>query len=160
MIAACKKVRGRSCFQSTLPTFFAAVAERCTGAVAPAAVIAVTGFALAIAVSNEVLLYVSVSLLGFSTSFYGALFAIASLACYPPHLFAKVSGSLLMPIGVGAAVAALLPGLAVDSGVQFSTIWGALALAVVLTSLLFVGAEIMSPVRRTRIAQERDQTDS
>lgn len=126
--------------------------------VVPAAVIAVTGFALAIAVSNEVLLYASTSLLGFSTSFYGALFAIASLACYPPHLFAKVSGSLLMPIGVGAAVAALLPGLVVDSGVQFSTIWSALALTVVLTALLFVGAEIVSPVRRARIARERDQT--
>jgi predicted MFS family arabinose efflux permease len=123
--------------------------------VAPAALIALAGFVLAIIVSNEVILYAAAALLGFSTSFYGALFAIASLACYPPHQFAKVSGSLLMPIGVGAAVAALLPGLAVDRGVPYWAIWGALAGAVVVTSGLFLAAEVVSPVRRARVAGGR-----
>jgi predicted MFS family arabinose efflux permease len=121
-------------------------------AVVPVGLLGVCGFVVAVFAPNEWWLYVAVLLLGFSTPVFGALFAIATLVCFPPDRYAQISGSLLMPVGIGAAVAGLLPGLAIDHAIPFAVIWLVLAGMLASGSILFLLAEGVSPVSRVHLA--------
>lgn len=126
-------------------------------AVVPAGLLGTGGFVVAVFAFNEWWLYTAVFLLGFSTPVFGALFAIATLSCFPSERYAQISGSLLVPVGIGAAVSGLLPGLAVDYAVPFTVIWLVLAGMLASGSALFLAGEAVSPVHR---AQGPDPTDS
>lgn len=118
----------------------------------PVGLLGVAGFLVAVFNPSEWGLYIAVLLLGFSTPVFGALFAIATLACFPPERYAQISGALLMPVGIGAAVSGLLPGLAVDHGVPFDLIWLLLAGMLASGAMLFLVAERASPVYRAHLA--------
>lgn len=121
-------------------------------AVVPVGLLGVSGFVVAVFASNEWWLYIAVLLLGFSTPVFGALFAIATLACFPPERYAQISGALLVPVGIGAAISGLIPGLAVDHTVPFALIWLVLAGMLASGSVLFLVAERVSPVYRAQLA--------
>lgn len=116
--------------------------------VIPAALLGVAGCAAAEFGFGQSWLYVSVALLGLGTSVYGALFAVAAVACYPSARFPEVTGSLLLPVGLGAALAPVLPTLSVDHGVPFGVMWLCLAAVTSATAALFLTAELVSPARR------------
>ncbi|WP_284984873.1 MFS transporter [Arthrobacter sp. efr-133-TYG-118] len=121
-------------------------------AVVPVGLLGVSGFAVAVFASNEWWLYIAVLLLGFSTPVFGALFAIATLACFPPERYAQISGALLVPVGIGAAISGLIPGLADNHTVPFALIWLLLAGMLASGSVLFLVAERVSPVYRAQLA--------
>lgn len=121
-------------------------------AVVPVGLLGVSGFVVAVFASSEWSLYIAVLLLGFSTPVFGALFAIATLACFPPERYAQISGALLVPVGIGAAISGLIPGLAVDHTVPFALIWLVLAGMLASGSVLFLVAERVSPVYRAQLA--------
>ncbi|WAH97550.1 MFS transporter [Arthrobacter sp. MMS18-M83] len=120
-------------------------------AVVPVGLLGVSGFVVAVFASNEWWLYIAVLLLGFSTPVFGALFAVATLACFPPERYAQISGALLVPVGIGAAISGLIPGLAVDHTVPFALIWLVLAGMLASGSVLFLVAERISPVYRAQL---------
>ena len=74
----------------------------------PAAGLAIVGSIVAVFSHGVVGMYVASTLLGVSTPVFGALFTIAALACFPIDLYARVTGSTLVAIGIGAGVAPLL----------------------------------------------------
>lgn len=95
--------------------------------------------------------YIAVALLGGSLQLFGGLFAIATLACFPPSLFAPVNGSLLVPLGLAGAFATFAFTVAFERGVEPALIWAGLALFALTAGALFLIAEFWSPVRRARV---------
>ena len=115
----------------------------------PATLVAVTGFAIAaFAPEGSVWFLPGIALMGFATPVIGALFAIATLACFPEESFARVAGALLVPIGIASAASAVLPGAIMDAGLPLATAWLALAALSVAAAVALVCAELVSPLRR------------
>jgi hypothetical protein len=126
--------------------------------VVPAALISLAGAVIAASSSGEVAFFMAVGLLGFATPLIGAMFAIASLACFTEQDFTRVGGALLVPIGIASALAAFVP--AALLGETFSPAWvwlgiGALSL---MAAMAIVSAELVSPVARRRRNGYLDET--
>jgi predicted MFS family arabinose efflux permease len=117
----------------------------------PAAVLAVAGCAVAVSSAGVPGMYVATAFLGISTPVFGALFTIAALACFPPVLYARVTGSMLVPIGIGAALAPLLMSAVIDDDGSTTVVWIGIAVLITVASTLFLVAEVGSPVHRARI---------
>jgi len=116
----------------------------------PAAALAVAGCAVAVSSAGVPGMYVATAFLGISTPVFGALFMIAALACFPPALYARVTGSMLVPIGIGAALAPLLTTSVIDDDGSTTVVWIGIAGLIVVASTLFLLAEVGSPVHRAR----------
>jgi hypothetical protein len=99
--------------------------------------------------------YVAVVLLGFGGPVIGALFGIATLACFPEELFVRIGGTLLIPIGIASAAAAALPALSLASPESIAGVWIVLGSASAVSSLAIIGAELASP-RRAALRSEAD----
>ena len=116
----------------------------------PAAAFAVAGCGVAVFSAAVPGMYVATALLGISTPVFGALFTIAALACFPPSLYPRVTGSMLVPIGIGAALAPLLMSSVIDDDGSTTVIWIGIAVLIAAASILFLVAEVGSPVHRAR----------
>ncbi len=116
----------------------------------PAAVLAVSGCLVAVLTKAAGGMYLAAALLGMSTPVFGALFAIAALACFPASLYPRVTGSILVPIGVGAGLAPLLMSAIIESQQATTLIWLGIAALIPVATGLFIAAEASSPERRTR----------
>lgn len=116
----------------------------------PAAAFAVAGCGAAVLSAAVPGMYVATALLGISTPVFGALFTIAALACFPPSLYARVTGSMLVPIGIGAALAPLLMSLVIEGDGSTTLVWIGIAVLISAASILFLVAEVGSPVHRAR----------
>jgi fucose permease len=116
----------------------------------PAAAFAVAGCGVAVFSAAVPGMYVATALLGISTPVFGALFTIAALACFPPSLYPRVTGSMLVPIGIGAALAPLLMSSVIDDDGSTTVIWIGIAVLIASASILFLVAEVGSPVHRAR----------
>lgn len=116
--------------------------------VLPASFVGSTGFVVAaVAPSGSTWFLPGVALMGFATPVIGALFAIASLACFPEEWFTRVAGTLLIPIGIASAGSAVIPGAIVDAGLPLSTTWLVFAGLSVVAAAALIGAELASPLR-------------
>ena len=111
---------------------------------APAALLGVAGCVIAVMADTPLGLFVALALLGLSTPVFGALFAIAAIACFPRGRYAQVLGSLLVPVGVGAALAPALPVVVVAHDLSFSLIWLVLGAMIAATAALLIAAEVTS----------------
>ena len=129
--------------------------------VLPTTSIAVAGFLIAAAAPPGSAWFLpGIALMGFATPVIGALFAIASLACFPEDMFARVAGTLLVPIGLASAGSAALPGAVVDAGLPLSTAWLGLAALTVIGAISILAAELVSPLHRGRLASGAGQPHS
>jgi hypothetical protein len=95
-------------------------------------------------------MFLASALLGVSTPVFGALFTIAALACFPARLYARVTGSMLVPIGIGAGAAPLIMIAVIEGDGKTTGIWLGIAVAITVAAALFLVAEAGSPERRSR----------
>jgi hypothetical protein len=112
---------------------------------APAAAFGIAGCLVATRADTLRGLFLAVALLGLSAPVFGALFAIAAVACFPSARYAQVLGSLLIPVGLGAALAPALPAVSINPGISLTPMWLALGAMTACTAALFILGEMVSP---------------